>query len=389
MNMQSFQGPLSDLWKIQSEDSIQRLTWQWWWWLVMLDAEEVEGGRQLMVLWSTKDTKHIDVNGMAWQSQGRPRQEGEACVLSGMVAAWWWDGEKMLEPLRLQDCRMAIVGSNNGSNEEENGCSGAVIPLTDEDLSMGLDAENNRFWLNMKNTEIEGPESFEVEMMPWHPAVSTLRSASKEYGKGMGYSINRLHGCKAKAMIDGNIHEGTAYLQRVKVQAPAVPWYWGMLHFSDGTYLDWFLPHVSMSMSSRTDRPWPLRHLAHFPLSQGGIWHDKERGRSERFNNCRVRLLPSSSSEGEGGHSPHAPLPCFEVELNNGRTRIRLRARAVSRAHFRFDQPTRGGMVSHLTYNEYPLKVEKLIVEDEKGRRELTNWDWVMGNGEHSWGLLH
>ena len=155
-------------------------------------------------------------------------------------------------------------------------------------------------------------------------------------------------------MIDGNIHEGTAYLQRVKVQAPAVPWYWGMLHFSDGTYLDWFLPHVSMAMSSRTDRPWPLRHLAHFPLSQGGIWHDKERGRSERFNNCRVRLLPSSSTEGEGGHSPHAPLPCFEVELNNGRTRIRLRARAVSRAHFRFDQPTRGGLVSHLTYTEYP-----------------------------------
>ncbi len=66
-----------------------------------------------------------------------------------------------------------------------------------------------------------------------------------------------------------------------------------------------------------------------------------------------------------------------------------MRARAVSRAHFRFDQPTRGGMVSHLTYNEYPLKVEKLIVEDEIGLRELKNWDWVMGNGEHSWGLLH
>ena len=84
-----------------------------------------------------------------------------------------------------------------------------------------------------------------------------------------------------------------------------------------------------------------------------------------------------------------APLPRFEVELKNGRTRIRLRTIAMARAHFRFDQPTRAGLVSHLTYNEYPLKVEKIIIEDENGTRTLSNWDWIMGNGEHSWGLLH
>lgn len=386
--MLNFEGPLSDLWVMKDEDAIQRLTWQWWWWLVMLDADEVEGGRQLMVLWSTKDTKHIDVNGMPWQSQGRPRQEGDTCVLSGMVAAWWWDGVKMHESLRLQDCRMALINSNQNESGKSDD-SGAIIPLLDDDLSMGLDSESNRFWLNMKNSSNDGPQSFKVKMKPWHPAVSTLRSASKEYGGGMGYSINRLHGCKAEAEIDGKVHHGTAYLQRVKVQAPAVPWYWGMLHFADGSYLDWFLPHISMSMSARSDRPWPLRHLSHIPLSQGGIWHDKERERSERFNKCRVRLLPSDSTEGENGHSPQAPLPCFEVELCNGRTKIRLRAKAVSRAHFRFDQPTRAGMISHLTYNEYPLKVEKLTVEDEFGTRKLSNWEWIMGNGEHSWGLLH
>ena len=388
--MQKFAGPLSNLWSMDSPPPINRLTWQWWWWLVMLDADQVDGGRQLMVLWSTKDTAHIDVNGKPWEGDGRPHDDEDACIISGMVASWWWDGERMWEPIRLQNCRLAVIAADKETwPSSENNGSGAVIPLLDDDLSMGLDPSEGRFWLNMKSQIDGAPSNFNIEMTPWHPAVSTLRTASSNYTDRMGYTINRLHGSRATATIDGEQHQGTAYLQRVRVQAPAVPWYWGMLHFSDGSYLDWFMPHASLSMSARSDRPWPLRHISHLPLSQGGIWHDHENGRSERFNNCVVRLIPSETTEGEHGHSPQAPLPCFEVELKNGRTRIRLRARATARAHFRFDQPTRAGLVSHLTYNEYPLKVEKFIIEDENGTRHLSNWDWVMGNGEHSWGLLH
>ena len=64
-------------------------------------------------------------------------------------------------------------------------------------------------------------------------------------------------------------------------------------------------------------------------------------------------------------------------------------AKSVTRAHWTFDQPTRGGMKSHLTYNEYPLEVTKLEIEDEQGVRTRRDWGSIRGNAEHSWGLLH
>ena len=47
--------------------------------------------------------------------------------------------------------------------------------------------------------------------------------------------------------VDGEKFEGTGYFQKVSVQAPTFPWFWGMLHFDDGSYLDWFMPHISFS----------------------------------------------------------------------------------------------------------------------------------------------
>ena len=73
----------------------------------------------------------------------------------------------------------------------------------------------------------------------------------------------------------------------------------------------------------------------------------------------------------------------------NGRTRILIEAEAISRAHWTFDQPTRGRMTSHLTYNEYPIQVTRLSISDETGVRILSDFDWIRGNAEHSWGILH
>ena len=82
-------------------------------------------------------------------------------------------------------------------------------------------------------------------------------------------------------------------------------------------------------------------------------------------------------------------LPTFHVHMWNGITEIRIEAKSVTRAHWTFDQPTRGGMKSHLTYNEYPLEVTRLEIDDEQGVRTRKDWGSIRGNAEHSWGLLH
>ena len=95
----------------------------------------------------------------------------------------------------------------------------------------------------------------------------------------------------------------------------------GVLHFSDGSYLDWFLPHLSTTILSRDHREWKRRDVSHIAVSQGGLFHDAVHGRSERFKRVRVEKDRQDNN-----------LPRFHVKLKNGRTTIDVTVRAVARA---------------------------------------------------------
>ena len=47
------------------------------------------------------------------------------------------------------------------------------------------------------------------------------------------------------------------------------------------------------------------------------------------------------------------------------------------------------GLESHFTYNEYPLTVDKIAIIDEVEVRTSSDYKWIRGNAEHSWGILH
>ena len=171
------------------------------------------------------------------------------------------------------------------------------MPLLDEDLSMGLKSDLSSFWIQLTTDEEAShpmvPNKFDLELTPWNSALSTARQANATYAANMGYDILRLHGTRVNGKLDDQEVSGTAYFQKVCVQAPSVPWYWGMLHLNDGSYIDWFLPHVSFTVSARDNRPWKRRDTGHLGLSQGGLFHDPINNRSERFSNVRVRKLAS------------------------------------------------------------------------------------------------
>ena len=381
--MDSFQGDFSSLWTLQQRPPLNHLTWDWWWWLVMLDdPKNAEPGKQLMVLWSTKDNEMVQVNDVTWNPKGKPGFDEQGGIrLDGMVCAWWFDGSVMHDEIINHVCDMIVLPAHHPSwpsSSKSNRGGGAVVPLLDSDCSMGMVEDLSKFWLNLNLSENSPIQSVQLNLTPWNPAMSTARQANATYAGNMGYDILRLHGTKVSGVIDGESVNGTAYFQKVCVQAPSVPWYWGMLHFSDGSYLDWFLPHASLTMLSRDARAWKKRDISHIALSQGGLFHDAQNKRSERFEIVSVKKDMQSNN-----------LPHFDVELKNGRTSIHISAQAVERAHWDFHQPTRGGVWSHLTYNEYPLVVEELTIEDEFGIRSKSDYEWLRGNAEHSWGFLH
>jgi hypothetical protein len=315
-----------------------------------------------------------------------------------MVCAWWFDGKTMHEPIIKRICKMIAIPDSHPQwplvGSEKTGLGGgAVIPLLGDDLSMGLKSDLSEFWINLiSDKEMRGenvPTEFKLKLTPWNQAMSTARRASATYAANMGYDILRLHGTKASGTLDGEQVSGTAYFQKVCVQAPSIPWYWGVLHLSDGSYIDWFIPHASLTLSARDNRPWKKRDAGHIALSQGGLFHDAKNKRTEKFAKVSVTKIAGNECEGEHAHFPGAPLPIFEIHMYNGRTDIKLQVEAVERANWTFDQPTRGGLQSHLTYNEYPLKLNKMIVQDENGIRTEAEYEWARGNAEHSWGLLH
>ena len=183
-----------------------------------------------------------------------------------------------------------------------------MASCTENEFSMGLNSKENEFWLILETEH----GKFDLRMTPWNDAMSSMKVAQAEYGLGMGYGISRLHGALCSGKIDEKKVNGTAYFQKVCVQAPSPPWFWGMLHLDDGSYIDWFVPHVSPTLTAKDARHWKRRDFTHYPLSMGGLFHDVSRQRSEKFSEVRVERTCNEYG-----------LP-FHVHMWNGVTEIGL-----------------------------------------------------------------
>ena len=146
--------------------------------------------------------------------------------------------------------------------------------------------------------------------------------------------------------------------------------------------------HASLdpAIHNQGDKPWRKRDAARIPLKRAGIFHDRKRSRTHEFDNCEVEVSKSDQglldSDGD-------LLPNFGIKVWNDSCTVSMEIRSVSRARWTFDQPTRMGLVSHLTYNEYPFEVTSISIEDSEGNRGLEDYEWLHGNAEHSWGFLH
>ena len=373
-------GPEAEaqMWDLDLEGRIRKLTWWWWWWLFLLkDPQNPRRTRQLMILWSTKHTKWIKVNDYLWEPARDVEriQDGDRTRLSfdGMTAAWWYDGSRMHEPLLLERGDFEVVGEGGEGGE------GTLDPRSPHDLR--LSGRPGRYRLDISLPE-KG-HAFHLEMVPWTPFMDQHRYRANRYTRKWSYNILRVYGSRVtgRYLVDGQEVDAagsTAYFQKVRVNAPAVPWYWCVLHTERGDYLDYFMPHVGLTILRGTDRPrsW-LDRDGHFMGRSLQFWDGAEQ-RLRKFKRTRIRKTFTGDD-----------LPVFHLRGENEHGTIELELEAYSRAYWRFEQKYLLGLGrSILYYNEYPAQVNRFELVQDGKRTSLADLGWTAANCEHTWGKL-
>jgi len=368
------------LWSLRDGNDLQNLSWHWWFWLIFLTPRNDSPKNELeqfMILWSTKDCRSITMSGHLWKRNSRPRLDS-GVTMDGIVASWWWDGHTMHEPWRFGEGRMHVEGGERP----------IIAPLWTDAPAIGYEAQLDRFWIDVPPTDEggEGPNSVQLVIDPYSEHEHDITHHNNMFTATMGYDIHRLRRARVHGVVDDIERTGTAYLQKVTVDAPPVPWFWGLIHFTDGSYIDWFMPHLGASAMRKTSQPWSmLGRAGQIALRPSGLFIDEKKDRRQRFSIVDVKVDPSEQRDTS---RDGAPLPQFTVQMVSGRVRVSILATACSRAAWVFDQQTIAGLTSHLTYNEYPLAIEHIIIEDETGRRKLDASDVIGANAEHAWGWL-
>ena len=363
-------------------------TWWWWWWLFYIpDPRNPGRTRQVMILHSTKNSDIVRVMDHVWRRQYRVRREERAgnggstekvLKMHGMSAAWYYDGKEMFDPFLLKDLEMESVTHPDGS--------GTLTPLGRPDLVMSGDGKTYTVGVANDAADIR----MQFKMSQWSPWLSEHRFAKSDFTKKWGYDILKVHAMKMEGTIEGPGAEreefnGSAYFQKVRVNAPSVPWYWLVLHAENGMYIDYFQPNIGPQMWRRTAKQrsifdswwWGERKLR----STMDIY-DPATGVNHEFRGFKLRHSYPRGSD----------FPIFHVEAESATARARFDLATYSRAYWKFAQKHLGGLItSRLYYNEYPAELTSFEFEDLTTGRKLTRADlgFVAANCEQTWGKLY
>lgn len=317
-----------------ADEPMPKGAWWWWFWLFFFDnPKDPRKPRQLMILWSSKNVKRIRCNELELEfDTGR----GRGC-LDGAVAAWYFDGERMRHDFLLEQCDLRF---------------------SDSELRAGSSPPTSFSVDGTRNTVRIGDDfEFVAEAGGKHGFVMPQYHSNSYIGK-LGYKILRLNHLDLSGTVGGEPIKGSAYFQRVFVNAPAIPWYWGVFHFENGGILTYFNPRV-LGKSVKRD----------IALYDGSGMHE--------FDDIRV--------ERRGGE-----VPSFYVRGENEKERIRFLVEAYSHSSWTFRKKTLGVIPNKFVYNEYPAAVSRLELTDKATGQKTTQRDLgeSVGNAEHATGFL-
>ena len=307
--------------------------WLWWFWLFFIkSAKNNTQPRQLMILWSTKNERKIECNNLSFGF----KQPINKTRFDGTVAAWYFDGKQMHHNFLLEQCNLSISDKKLSSDSTTK--TSYLVNKTENIIKIGDDFEFT--------AKMEGNHNF---LKPSHGSL-------KHFGKG--YSIIRINKLKLTGKLKNEKINGSAYLQRVFVNSPTAPWYWGIFHFDKGGIINYFNPHLFGKS-----------------LKKQILFFDGNK--THEFRDMKIKRV-----EGK--------LPIFGVHGENKQEKIRFKVNPYSHSSWTFKKKSLSIFPSKLIYNEYPAIISDLYITNKKTGKiiSIKGLGNNIGNAEYGKGIL-
>ncbi len=308
--------------------------WVWWFWLFTFENPfNSEKPRQLAIMWSLKKDDNLSCNSLDVSMKRLIKKDGS---IEAVVAAWYFDGEKMHENFLLNRTEL-----NQTSYGIKTPNPNTTFEFEDDTFRVVIDS-NMEF-----EAKLEKGNKFTE---PWFKSI-------KKFGRQVDMvGINKLD---LKAKVNGKNLNGTAYFSKVSLKnVPAPSWYWGLFHFKNNRFLSYFNPYILKKS-----------------VIEGVTYYDGEM--EHRFNNIKIK-----KEEGE--------LPIFHITASDKDKKIEFSVETYSKAVWKFRKKKFKIIPINYNYNEYPSKVTNFKFTDLKNNRTITGKDIGIGIGnvEQTTGIL-
>jgi len=343
--------------------------WMWWFWLFFIHDENTKKTgkcRQLMILWSIKNDSHIKCNSLDIRipKQLEGRVDG-TYRLNGAAAAWYFDGERMHEDFVLETSHMELDPARCSLFAP--GSTPSSFSLHGEDFITKIKSGKHEFEFVARQSDLREPVGPNYGNTPL-PAGMQIEGTRIEITKLSG---TELHNGKKRAI------SGTAYFQKILLAAPPPQWYWGLYHFSDGSFFTYMAPYVGRA--TLADNAWQGAGLKKpsLPLKQDIYLFHAPTGRVYEGN--ALTVVPHKIAGTKNW--------VHELEGKGEDFSIKATARAYAHACWSFEKKIGSMPVkSTFKYNEYPSVLERLELRAKNGETLLLENGW--GNMENSWGFI-
>jgi hypothetical protein len=181
--------------------------------------------------------------------------------------------------------------------------------------------------------------------------------------------------------VDGDTEKitGSAYFQKIRLNSPALPWYWTIFHFPNGGHLHYMIPHIGPPMFRKNEKPRSRLDWGELVISKTLDFYDGTNKKLYHFD--KIKLKKAFTPE---------DLPIFNISGTNVEgQRLDLSIESYSRAYWRFEQKTTI-KTRIFFYNEYPAFIKKFEIHGTDGQKLVdgTDFEYNIGHCEHSWGRL-